>query len=704
VFEQLENMDEVTAMLLVLLWGIAGYRVGRLVFRPSRQKLRKSARRSLRFIWFCALAVAGRLAVAGYMTSYGWDYGSNRMILAVPLLVLPFAATLALSVPALRAIAAAEPGNPDAPTTPGQRSAAAAPRLVIPVQTTAIGALLGLYVVFVARPVPPYTRYLIGLWGVLAVGTAVLSVRQRMRQAAQGAVAARRPRLWARMVRFVGTVAAVALGLSGTLSYAQSASRLPGKLAMDSSPMDWGGGPKAMAGMAMDHSGKSVRTTTVTNLTGDISGTPDESFTLTAQDSTIRLASGKTIHGMAFNGQTPGPELRVHEGDLVQVKLVNHLAGRRAGVTLHWHGLDVPNAEDGVAGVTQNAVQPGHTFTYRFRPHQVGTFWYHSHQDSFEEVTHGLYGALVVLPRSGRPQGLDMTVLAHLWPTANGVRTAALGTSDRLQRRTVAPGTRVRLRLVNTSSLESGETEPTSFTLTGAPFTVSAIDGTDLNKPTPLRRVRLLIGEGARDDLTFTMPDHPVRLSDLQGSFSDLVLRPGGTGDGTRGSMNWPAFDPAAYGSPAPTPFGPHSHFDRKFKLIIDDRPGYYDGKFYFLPTINGKSFPHIPMLMVRKGDLVEQTFVNRGHAGHPMHLHGHHALVLAHNGNPVTGSPWWTDTLYIQPGESYQIAFLADNPGIWMDHCHNLEHATMGMVMHLAYEGVSSPFEVGRDTGNKPE
>jgi plastocyanin len=113
---------------------------------------------------------------------------------------------------------------------------------------------------------------------------------------------------------------------------------------------------------------------------------------------------------------------------------------------------------------------------------------------------------------------------------------------------------------------------------------------------------------------------------------------------------------------------------------------------------------PDTPMQMVREGDLMKTTFVNRSFMDHPMHLHGHHVLVLSRNGEPVSGSPWWADTLNVAPGESYEVAFRADNPGIWMDHCHTLDHAAEGMTMHLGYEGVTTPFEAGRATGNRPE
>jgi hypothetical protein len=86
-------------------------------------------------------------------------------------------------------------------------------------------------------------------------------------------------------------------------------------------------------------------------------------------------------------------------------------------------------------------------------------------------------------------------------------------------------------------------------------------------------------------------------------------------------------------------------------------------------------------------------------HSGdvHPMYLHGHHAVVLARDGVASTGSPWWTDSLNVGDGEWYDIAFRADNPGIWADHCHNLAHARDGLIVHLTYEGVTTPLRRGR-------
>ena len=120
--------------------------------------------------------------------------------------------------------------------------------------------------------------------------------------------------------------------------------------------------------------------------------------------------------------------------------------------------------------------------------------------------------------------------------------------------------------------------------------------------------------------------------------------------------------------------------------------------------SINGHLFPDVPMFMVTEGDVVVMEIHNSSDDAHPMHLHGHHAVVLSRDGEPATGSPWWVDSLEVGVGETYEIAFLADNPGIWMDHCHNLPHAAEGLVAHLMYTGVTSSYRVGGDAENQPE
>ena len=155
---------------------------------------------------------------------------------------------------------------------------------------------------------------------------------------------------------------------------------------------DWGGGP------VDEHAGMDGMT-----------GTPVADLTATARParptSARRSRSGAEGGGYTVNGTSPGPLLEATEGDLVEVTLVNDNVDD--GITLHWHGVDVPNAADGVAGVTQDAVLPGEEFVYRFVADQVGTFWYHSHQVSHEQVQGGLLGGLVIHPEQTDPDVLD---------------------------------------------------------------------------------------------------------------------------------------------------------------------------------------------------------------------------------------------------------------------------------------------------------
>ena len=173
----------------------------------------------------------------------------------------------------------------------------------------------------------------------------------------------------ARILAVVGVLAVA--GVLAVLGSAWWDSRLPETYnVMDFGALDYGGGPAA----AHAHHGVSVA-----DLHGP-DGRPDRRFTLTARKATVRLASGHLVDALTFDGRVPGPELRVRQGDLVEVTLVNRDVER--GVSIHWHGVDVPNAEDGVAGVTQDSVPPGGRHVYRFRAKQVGTFWYHTHQAS----------------------------------------------------------------------------------------------------------------------------------------------------------------------------------------------------------------------------------------------------------------------------------------------------------------------------------
>jgi FtsP/CotA-like multicopper oxidase with cupredoxin domain len=494
------------------------------------------------------------------------------------------------------------------------------------------------------------------------------------------------PLLWPAVVRGLKRTAvalavllvAVGVGYVGKLWWD---SRLPETYNV----MDYGS-PSTGGGVPVAH--EAHRGSSVTALEGPV-GVADARFTLTARQTEVRLASGRAVDAMTFDGRVPGPELRVQRGDLVEVTLRNK--DIESGVTIHWHGVDVPNAEDGVAGVTQDAVLPGEGYTYRFRAEQEGTFWYHTHQIAAKEVRRGLYGSLVIEPPVARRNAVDLVVVAH---TFDGV--PVLGDSDVLEHRAVSPGAPVRLRLVNSDNT------PQRFALSGTPFRVLALDGTDLHGPTPLENVSIEVPAGGRADLGFTMPASPVRLS-LESSQAALVLSSDGRGE-LSATDQAPTFDPLHYGTPAATPFGASSAFDRRFELEIGRKPGFFDGRPGMQWTINGRIYPDVPVFLVDEGDLVEVTISNTASGVHPMHLHGHHLLVLSRDGEPASGSPWWVDTLNVEKDERYVVAFRADNPGIWMDHCHNLRHAEQGLTMHVAYSGITTPFAIGDDAHNEPE
>jgi len=493
--------------------------------------------------------------------------------------------------------------------------------------------------------------------GLLAAAVAIGLLLNARRPDRTGLTAARIA-LWS-----AAGASAVSLALTGVVGY-------PG-----------GPGP---AGHDHSHSGGLSVTDLRTPPVGSV-----KKVELVARTQGVTLPSGRVVDAWTF-GSLPGPTLTALVGETLEVTLGNRdITG---GVTLHWHGLSVPNGEDGVAGVTQDAVFPGETFVYRFRAEQPGTFWYHTHQHGREGIARGLYGALVVQPAAGAAAGVDLVLPFHTIGT-----TAILGGTDQVQREVVAANTPVRLRLVNT------EQQPRRFALTGAAFRVMALDGVDLNGPTELSDQALRIPAGGRYDLAFTMPAHPVRLAVEGARQTGLLLA--GTADAAGPEARVPkaTFDPTTYGSPQPVP-GMTGEYDVSTTIVLDRLPRVVHGRPALAQTVNGGVYPDIPPIMVAEGDLVRMRVVNRSFETHPMHPHGHHVLVLSVNGRAPTGSPLWLDTFDVQPGEVWEVALRADNPGIWMDHCHNLEHASAGMMFHLAYAGVSTPFSHGPGSPNVPE
>jgi len=443
--------------------------------------------------------------------------------------------------------------------------------------------------------------------------------------------------------------------------------------------------------------------TSIVGLAAPDGAQPLQEFTLTAALTTV---GGQTA--WAYNGTVPGPELRVRQGDRVKVILINHLP---VATSIHWHGINVPNAMDGVAGITQDAVAPGGRFVYEFIANEPGTYWYHSHQDTMNQIPRGLFGSLVVEPNASAPTVRDYTLMIHGLPNSDAV---AVNGSASLHL-DANPGDTVRLRLIDAvSAMDFGPTGTVQMpVLMGAPYTVAALDGHDLNQPQPLGPERIPLGMGQRADLVFTMPSAgAVRLVGIRGIAPFPWSRPTTAsvtiGTGPVPAVNFsslPTFDLTRYGVPAPDPVLDATRFDVTRQIVLSGGvPMFRNGTFDVADTFNGQASPFIQPINVRLGDLVRLHIVNRSRTTHPIHIHGHIFSVLAKNGRPISGSPVHLDAILVGPGDSWDVGFVADNPGIWMLHCHVLIHAAGGMSMTINYHGIYTPFTMGTASGNIPE
>lgn len=637
-------LDHAIALLSVIAW-----------FATGITMLLRRARSALALLTVALLLTLTRIASVTVLAGRGWWFVQEKVLLGLPMLAVAVPAAAVIAGPRLlaQATGARQPGNIDVVGA-------------VALLTAAYAALAGFMVTFLVGY--PLTLGTALITIALVFTGALLTVRvlttPKANTTREQDTGPDRPEVSRR--RF--------LGVAGGVLVVGAAGSGIGLSARPTASVTGGGGPDSAA-----HA-----TVSVTDLRGAHTPAPGSirrEHTLIARKSTVRLESGRDIEAWTFDGMVPGPPITAIQGDLVEVKLINHDIGD--GVTLHWHGYDVPCGEDGAAGVTQDIVTPGGEFVYRFRADQVGTYWYHTHHASHIGVRRGLYGALVVKPREqSQAEQLDLTLLVH---TFDGTATIAGGAEH------VAPaGTAVRLRLVNTDS------DPHRFALVGTSFQVVAVDGRDLEQPDEINRTGLRLPAAGRYDLVFAMPNTSVMLTLDDHHDPAVWLRPEvGAPDGeplTEDTAQWPELDLLTYGTPVPVTLRTTAP-DRHFTLVLDRGVAMVDGAPAYAHTVNGRGHPSIPDQLVVEGDVVRFTVVNRSLETHPWHLHGHPVLILSRDGMPSSGSPLWVDTFDVRPGQVWEVAFRATNPGIWMNHCHNLPHAHQGMMLQLRYNGVGTPF-----------
>jgi FtsP/CotA-like multicopper oxidase with cupredoxin domain len=406
----------------------------------------------------------------------------------------------------------------------------------------------------------------------------------------------------------------------------------------------------------------------------------------------------------SYNGTVPGPEIRVRQGERLRITVGNRLAEK---TTVHWHGLRVPNAMDGVPHLTQRPIGAGESFVYEFDVPDAGTYWYHPHQRSFEQVGRGLFGPLIVEEREPIQVDRDVTWVLDDWrllPDAqisddfgnfmdashNGRVGNTVTVNGRiLESFAVRAAERLRLRLINAANARIFALE-----FLGHRPAVIALDGQPVAPHEPAGG-RVILGPAMRADLVFDMTGRPgERFSvvdpfyrGLEYRLLDLVY------EDAPPLREHPLDAPmrlAANTMPEPDLATAERHEIAFSGGMMGDgmMGGMMEGMMGGMQhsgiwAINGVSATGDimePFLTLHRGRPYVLAMHNHTAWHHPMHLHGHAFRVIARDGRP-TRYQEWQDTVLMAPHESVEIAFVADNRGDWMFHCHILEHQAAGMM-----------------------
>ncbi len=423
---------------------------------------------------------------------------------------------------------------------------------------------------------------------------------------------------------------------------------------------------------------------------------------ITAREGKLRLAPPgypeTAIWG--YDGGVPGPVIRLTQGTRLHRRLVNRLSQPTA---IHWHGVRVENAMDGVPGMTMDAVPTGGHFDYDCRMPDAGTFWYHSHNQSAEQVARGLYGPLIVDEPDPVDVDHDVIVIVDDWRVTEEAQihesfgqmhdlshAGRLGNYVHIEMlprlNTLRRNERLRLRFINPSTdriLELG--------LMGLEGWVMALDGMPLEAPRPLDNI-LLAPAQRMDvfvDVTAETGEALILQKERDGGY---VLAEFAVQDGVSRSRR---------SEPKPLPPNPVQNVIpgedmRKLMMVMEGgamgglRDAVYKGQRMSMRDLvtNGQvwalngvaGLPDAPWVRLSLGEKVQISLVNDTAFPHAMHLHGHHFREILPDG----GFGPLRDTLLVNRGQRREIAFVADNPGKWLFHCHMLSHQTAGMKTWL--------------------
>jgi FtsP/CotA-like multicopper oxidase with cupredoxin domain len=428
----------------------------------------------------------------------------------------------------------------------------------------------------------------------------------------------------------------------------------------------------------------------------------------------------------AYDGVVPGPLLRVRQGDTLRVAVENALD---EPTTVHWHGLRLPNAMDGVPHVTQPPIPPGDAFDYAFRCPDAGTFWYHPHARSHVQVERGLHGVLIVDEPSPPPVDRDVLWVLDDWRlTRDGAVAGDFGSmfdathagrigntvtiNGRLPDRfDVEAGERLRLRIANVANARIF-----ALRFDGHAPVIVATDGMPCEPHVPEQNL-LVLGPGMRVDLVLdavgdpgttyrvvdafvprnafevvtiayasgrrarpsplvsrvTLPPNPVPRPDVARAVRHRMVFQGGMGGMMGGGM----------GGMMGSGMGGMMGSGMGMGGMAGGGTGMRGGGHAW--TINGKAateddHAHAPLITLKRGTSCVLELVNDTNWWHPIHLHGHAFEILSRDGRPAPRA-LVADTSLLPPRSRAEVAFVADNPGDWMFHCHVLEHQASGMM-----------------------
>ena len=405
-----------------------------------------------------------------------------------------------------------------------------------------------------------------------------------------------------------------------------------------------------------------------------------------------------------YNGVEPGSVLRIPQNAPFRVAVEN---GLPEDTTIHWHGIRLPNAMDGTPGLTQPPIKPGEAFTYAFTPPDAGTFLYHSHDDSLAQVGRGLAGALIV--EEPEPPEVDRELLwvVQDWRLAHDAQIAP-GFGNRMEASmsgrvgntvtingrvrdaiSVRAGERVRLRIINAATARIMR-----LGFAGHRPVVIALDGQPCDPHEPAGG-ELLLGPAMRADVILDMSGTPGSRHAITDDFYSgqlaytLVELAYDSAPPVRAHAPDASMRLSANPLPEPDLASPERH-----EVVVQGGMMSGMGMTGMAMTrprganwaINGMSMTGDgqsgmpPLFTLPRGRTCMLSLKNETAWWHPMHLHGHSFRVLTRNGVAVPHREWG-DTVLLPPRQSAEVAFVADNPGDWMFHCHVTDHQMSGLM-----------------------